>query len=232
MAEGRTWGRAEWQGIVSLVVVLAIMVLLAFWPAGTFGWARGWWLLIDFLVLILLSMAVLWRVNPEIFAARSKATGAGTKGWDVVIVTIVILCFMVIIPVGGFDYRFGWSQQADWIVVLGHILMMAGFAGTAWAQAVNRHFEPSVRIQSDRGHTVIDTGPYAIIRHPGYLFGSLMAIGMALALGSLTPLIPALILTATLAVRTLLEERTLVAELPGYAEFRQRTKYRWVPGVW
>jgi protein-S-isoprenylcysteine O-methyltransferase Ste14 len=101
-----------------------------------------------------------------------------------------------------------------------------------WPVAVNRHFEPGVRIQKDRGQTVVDTGPYAIIRHPGYSSATLLIVGMALMLGSFWALVPAVIAIIGTAVRTLLEERTLRAELPGYTEYTQRVKYRWVPGVW
>jgi protein-S-isoprenylcysteine O-methyltransferase Ste14 len=79
---------------------------------------------------------------------------------------------------------------------------------------------------------VIDTGPYAIVRHPGYISGALLVLSMPLMLGSWWALLPALMATIALAARTPLEERTLRAELPGYADYTQRVKYRWVPGVW
>ena len=120
----------------------------------------------------------------------------------------------------------------DWVVWLGYALFVLSFAGQTWPQAVNRHFEPGVRIQSDRGQTVIDTGPYAIVRHPGYTSGSLLALSVPLCLGSWWALLPALVVVAGLAVRTPFEERTLRAELPGYTEYTQRVKWRWVPGVW
>jgi protein-S-isoprenylcysteine O-methyltransferase Ste14 len=220
------------QSLVSLAITLVVMGVLMFWPAGTLDWSRGWWFIGVFVAAILVSIAILAQVNPEIFAARAKVTAAGTKGWDKVIVTIVLVAFAAILPVAGFDYRLQLAQAPDWLVIGGYILFVIGFAGTGWAQAVNRHFEPSVRIQSDRGHTVIDSGPYAYVRHPGYIFGSLLGFGCALALGSLWALVPSAVLAAGLAIRTLLEEETLVAELPGYAEFRQRTRYRWIPGVW
>jgi protein-S-isoprenylcysteine O-methyltransferase Ste14 len=226
------YGPAIVRGLVSLVIVLALMIVLCFWPAGDWGWPRGWAMLGLFIALIIASMIYMSRVNPEIFVARSKATGAGTKGWDYAILVVVLSCFMAILPLGGFDYRFGWAQTPAWVVWLGYLLLVAGFVVTAWAQGVNRHFEPSVRIQSDRGHTVIDTGPYAIIRHPGYIAGTVMAAGMALGLGSWVAMIPVVILAVALVYRTLREEETLVAELPGYAEFRTRTRWRWIPGLW
>ena len=134
--------------------------------------------------------------------------------------------------VAGLDHRFGWSAVPNWVVALGYVLFVLSFAGQTWPQAVNRHFEPGVRIQEDRGQKVIDTGPYAIVRHPGYISGALLALSMPLMLASWWALLPALVAVAALAVRTPFEERTLSAGLPGYAEYTQRVKYRWVPGVW
>jgi protein-S-isoprenylcysteine O-methyltransferase Ste14 len=226
-----THGPALVRGLVSLVIVLALMIVLTFWPAGDWGWPRGWAMLGLFIALIIISMIYMWRVNPEIFVARAQVQ-KGTKGWDYFLLVIILGSFIAILPLGGFDHRFGWAQSPDWVVWLGYLLLIAGFVVTAWAQGVNRHFEPGVRIQTDRGHTVIDTGPYAIVRHPGYIAGTVMAAGMALALGSLVALIPVIILGAALIYRTLREEATLVAELPGYAEYRSRTRWRWLPGIW
>ena len=110
--------------------------------------------------------------------------------------------------------------------------MIAGLAGLTWAESVNKHFEPTVRIQTERGHTVVDTGPYTIVRHPGYLAASLLVLGMPLALGSFWALIPAVISYLLLVVRTALEDRTLQDELPGYREYAERVRYRLIPGVW
>ena len=101
-----------------------------------------------------------------------------------------------------------------------------------WAESVNKFFEPTVRIQTDRGHKVIDTGPYALVRHPGYVAACLLFMGMPLALGSLWALIPAVLSCLLLVVRTILEDRTLREELSGYEEYTQRVRYRLIPGVW
>jgi protein-S-isoprenylcysteine O-methyltransferase Ste14 len=203
-----------------------------FIPAGTFDWPRGWWFLAVFLVLTAAAMLYLWRVNPEIFAARRRFQ-PGSKRWDVVVATLSILTMGAILPVAALDdARFHWSSMPGWVVAIGYLLFVASYAWIAWAQAVNRHFEPTVRIQTDRGHTVIDTGPYAIVRHPGYVGALGFATGMALALGSWWALLPAALAIALLIGRTLAEEATLAAELPGYADYMQRVRWRWVPGLW
>jgi len=116
--------------------------------------------------------------------------------------------------------------------VLGYTLLIAGIVGLTWAESVNKFFEPTVRIQRDRGHSVIDTGPYAIVRHPGYVAACLVCSGVPLSLGSLWALIPAILSCLLLVLRTIWEDRTLRDELAGYEEYTQRVRYRLIPAVW
>ena len=231
MPANPTQSAAIGQGLFALAITLVVMAVVLFVPAGTLNWLRGIWFCIAFLVATLIAIAVLWRLNPEIFVARARVQ-AGTKALDYLFISLVMGGFFLILPVAGLDFRFGGANAPDWIVWVGYVLFATSYAGEAWPQAVNRHFEPGVRIQEDRGQTVIDTGPYAIVRHPGYIFGSLLAVSMALVLGSWWALLPAALVIGGLVPRTLFEERTLRAELPGYTEYTQRVKYRWVPGVW
>ena len=219
------------RSFISLIVALIIMGLLLFVPAGTLNWPFAWWFVAAFLICTLIAVAIIWRLNPEIFVARSRIQ-PGTKAWDYIFITLAIGGFALVLPVAALDFRFGWSAMPGWVIWLGYLLFLLAYAGSIWPVAVNRHFEPGVRIQDDRGQTVIDTGPYAIVRHPGYIAGSLLAWGMALMLASWWALLPALLATLALAVRTIFEERTLRAELSGYTEYTQRVKFRWVPGLW
>nr|WP_235984397.1 isoprenylcysteine carboxylmethyltransferase family protein [Mesorhizobium neociceri] len=221
------------QAVVSLAVTLLLMGAALFLSAGTLQWPHGWWFMAAFLILTIISMIWLWRVNPEIFVARSRPTGKGTKSWDILLLWILLASFPAILIVAGLDDgRFRGAPAPTWAVVLGHLLLIVGYLGTGWAQAVNRHFEPSVRIQSDRDHHVVTTGPYAYVRHPGYVFGTILFIGVALALGSLWALAPVALATLVLVIRTRLEDATLQCELPGYAEYAARVRYKWIPGVW
>ena len=219
------------QSFVSLAVTLIIMGVLLFAPAGTWNWPLGWWFVAAFLISTLVSIVIIWRLNPEIFAARSRIQ-PGTKAWDYVFIALIVGGFIAVLPVAALDFRFGWSSVPAWAVSVGFVLFVLSFADQIWALAVNRHFEPGVRIQEDRGQTVISTGPYAIVRHPGYIGGVVLGLSMALMLGSWWALLPVLVLTVATAIRTLLEEQTLRGGLPGYTEYTQRVKYRWVPGVW
>jgi protein-S-isoprenylcysteine O-methyltransferase Ste14 len=231
MSESDQNRRAVTNSLVSLVVSLGIMGVLAFAPAGTLNWPLGWMFMAVFIAATLVALLILWRLNPEIFAARSRIQ-PGTKSGDYIFLVMIFAGFFLTLPIAGLDFRFGWSSMPQWVVALGYALFLLAYAGQVWPQSVNRHFEPGVRIQEDRGQTVIDTGPYAIIRHPGYTSGSLLALSMPLCLGSWWALLPALLILAGLIPRTLFEEATLRAELPGYTEYTQRVKWRWVPGVW
>jgi protein-S-isoprenylcysteine O-methyltransferase Ste14 len=223
---------AALKALLSLAIWLAVMIAMMFWPAGTWDWPRGWLFFGVYCALTAIACVWLWVTNPEIFAARRKMQ-KGTKGWDLVLTTAIIITFTAILPVTALDDgRFHWAPQPDWVVALGYVLFAIGFMGFAWAQSVNRNFEATVRIQTDRGHEVITTGPYSIVRHPGYSFAILMVIGMPLAMGSLYGLIPAGVMLVLILIRTLGEDATLKAELPGYREYAARVKQRWIPGVW
>ena len=146
---------------------------------------------------------------------------------------LLIPAMVSILPVAALDDgRYHWHPVPWWVCGIGYVLLIAGLAGLTWAEAVNKFFEPTVRIQADRGHTVIDTGPYAIVRHPGYVAAGPLVLGMALSLRSYWALIPALLTCLLLVVRTVWEDRTLREELPGYKEYVRRVRYRLVPGVW
>jgi protein-S-isoprenylcysteine O-methyltransferase Ste14 len=130
------------------------------------------------------------------------------------------------------DARFHWLPLPAWVVCLGYILLPFGMAVMTWVEAVNKFAEPTVRIQTDRGQTVIDTGPYAIVRHPLYTASLPYFVGMALVLGSLWALIPAVFSWLLIVVRTQWEDETLQAELPGYKAYAERVRYKLFPGIW
>ncbi len=210
---------------------LALFALL-FLPAGDLRWRPGW-LLIGFLVLAFgLSVLSLLRVNPLIFRARSRFQ-PGTKGWDLTLLSVLLPVMVAELPVAALDAgRFQWSSMPVSLVVIGYVMLAAGIAGTSWAQAVNPFFEPGVRIQSERDQRVVDSGPYGMIRHPGYSAALLMFWGLPLALGSFWALLPALIASVLLIVRTGWEDSLLQAELPGYRDYAQRVRYRLLPAIW
>ncbi len=227
---GGPWAGILRRTVISTVGFFIVLAVMMFLPAGA-GWRRGWLFYGVFCASMVLSAAYLWRVNPDIFIARSKVH-RGTKAWDKVLMVPLLGSFFAVFPIAGFDARYGWSHAPAWVVALGYALFAFGYGVSIWVYTVNKFAEPSVRIQSDRGHRVIDTGPYAIVRHPLYVAAVLLLAGIPLALGSYWALIPAAVGTVGLIVRTLLEDRTLQRELEGYKEYASRIRYRLIPGVW
>lgn len=221
----------ELQGYVSIAITVIVMMVLLFWPAGTIDWRRAWLFLTLFIILIIVAMGWIKRDNPELITVRQKYQ-QGAKGWDAIVASLSIVLFAAIMPAAGLDQRFQWTIAPDWVTLVGYAALVAGFMGATWAQSVNRHFEATVRIQTDRGHKVIDTGPYAFIRHPGYAFGLVMGAGCALSLGSFLALIPVGLAMLALAGRTLGEEAVLIEGLEGYADYKARVKWRWLPFIW
>ena len=219
--------------VLSVGSSLLIFVLCLFLPAGTWTWFRGWLFFSVAVAASILISVYLRRVNPDVIAARVNRHD-GTKRWDLLLGAIFGLPTMLAIPIVAAldDGRFHWFHLQWWGCVLRYALLMIGMLDLTWAELVNKFFEPTVRIQTDRGHTVIDSGPYAIVRHPGYVSGFLVFIGMPLSLGSLWALIPAVLACLLLVVRTIWEDRTLQDELTGYREYAQRVRHRLIPGVW
>ena len=221
------------RGILSLGVFFIVLGVLIFLPAGDIRWSKGWLFILVFFTLTVPAVVYLWRANPDIFAARSKVFRAGTKRWDKVIMALLFFSLTAVFIVVAFDSgRFHWSSVPPWLIVLGYILLCIGYFISIWAESVNKFAEPSVRIQTERGHKVIDTGPYALVRHPLYLGGLFLMVGIPLTLGSFWAFIPAAAATLVLLVRTVLEDRTLHKELAGYKEYAARVPHRLIPGIW
>jgi protein-S-isoprenylcysteine O-methyltransferase Ste14 len=218
---------------VSLVLTPACMAALLFVPAGTWRWAQGWTFLGVMMASSAVSVAYLWRVNPEVVVARTNAH-RGTKRWDRILMGVFFFVpVLAILPVAALDdVRLEWFPLPWWACLLGYVPFLVGMALLTWAQAVNKFFEPTVRLQTDRGQKVIDAGPYRFVRHPGYLSWLPLSVGMALSLGSLWALVPIAVSSLVLLVRTRWEDQTLQEELPGYKEYAQRVRDRLIPGVW
>jgi len=143
------------RAVLSLVRFVLFLGLMLFLPAGDIWWPIGWLFIAFFTLLTVPSIAYLWRVNPEIFVARSKFRRVGTKGWDKALVAVLLLTFFAIFPLAGLDARFGWSSAPMWLIALGYVLSAIGYLGSIWVYATNKFAEPTVRIQRERGQTVI-----------------------------------------------------------------------------
>ena len=205
---------------------------LLFLSAGRLDWPSGWLLLGLTYAVLIPALIYLVRHNPAVVKARRRM-GPGTEPFDKVFLALWVSSGLGLMVLCALDAgRFGWSQMPLGLQALGTVMLLAGMVVIYWSMAVNRFFEVSVRLQSDRDHQVCRDGPYRFVRHPGYSGALLGNFAMPLVLGSWWGLLPALAIGVLSVVRTLLEERTLKAKLEGYEDFTRETRYRLVPGVW
>lgn len=220
---------------IRLVVVYLFILLVLLASGGDWSWWQGW--IYSLLIFAAGIGGRIWaeRRHPGLSAERqNKETIQNAKSWDKLLALLMALSLSFpLVIVSGLDHRFGWSPAFPlWLIVLGFLLIITGYTFGSWAMAENQFFSSVVRIQTDRGHVVCDSGPYRIVRHPGYAGNLLPLVGIVLALSSLWTLIPAVVALIIAVIRTALEDRTLQDELPGYREYAQRVRYRLIPGIY
>jgi protein-S-isoprenylcysteine O-methyltransferase Ste14 len=211
---------------------LVVMGVALFWPAGRIDWWAGWAALAVMAGWIVATAIVIFRFNPGLLAER-LGPRRGAKAWDTAIMSALGGVQLVRYLWAGFDQRYGWTGGFPLAVQLAALaICVLGYAGFVWATASNPFFSQIVRIQTERGHTVISGGPYHYVRHPGYAGAILFELAVPVLLASWGALATGLIGALLLLLRTALEDRALQAELPGYVDYARRVRYRLVPGLW
>ncbi len=221
--------------IAGFVLVAVLIPCVLFVAAGRIDWWQAWMYAILTVGVSFISRYILFRQNPDLITERAHFTESeGIKAWDKRLVAWIAILFpLAFMITAGLDKRFGWSPEISlpWqLAALG--VFVAGFGLTTWALIVNRFFSSVVRIQTERGHTVVSSGPYRFVRHPGYIGGVVAWLASPILLGSVWSFVPVVVITVLYVIRTALEDRTLQEELPGYADYARRTRYRLLPGIW
>jgi protein-S-isoprenylcysteine O-methyltransferase Ste14 len=207
-------------------------LLILFISAGRINYWQGWFYATICIISVFLNSFAL--KNKDELAAERSGVKSGTKSWDKIILGLSAVTLIIIYIVAGLDSgRFQWSPRFHWgINALGAILILLGEVIFLMAQKQNRFFSSLMRIQTDRGHTVCDTGIYKIVRHPAYSGNIITAIGIPLILGSVWGFIPSVVSIFLIIIRTSLEDKTLIDELEGYRDYTSRTRYRLFPFIW
>lgn len=216
------------RGVSAPLFILALLLV----SAGRWDYWQAWLYVLVNAALLLANWVAL-RGQPDLIEERLKP-GEGVKSWEKAYFALTTALYFLSLAIAGLDAgRFGWSGPLGaWVYGLGYAVYLAGHALFLWAKRVNRFFSTVVRIQAERGQTVCREGPYRYIRHPGYAGGILYMLAGPFVLGSPLAAIPQALAAALLVGRTVLEDRALQEELPGYRQYGGQVRYRLVPGLW
>jgi protein-S-isoprenylcysteine O-methyltransferase Ste14 len=220
-------------GAIRLTAGTVAFAAFLFVAAGTARWPAAWAYLVIMTAVMATYAAIVVRLHPDLIEERLRPP-ADAKRWDKPLAAVVgVVGPIVLLLLCGLDHRFRWSAPTPpWAQAAGLVAVAAGGALTDWAVAANRFFSALVRVQHDRGHRVVDAGPYRWVRHPGYAGSMIYMLGVTFALGSRVALGAAALFCVVLGVRTALEDRTLHGELDGYSDYARRVRFRIFPGVW
>jgi len=220
--------------VFMLLLVLGVIPLLPMLISGKWDWWQAWVMAGIFVLGFLVSRAIAARKTPDILKERANYNQQeNTQPWDKWLSPAVAFGSVFILLVAGLDAKYEWSAGFPMAVqMIGLALVLLGYLLGTYAFVTNAFFSGTVRIQDDRGHKVVSDGPYAWVRHPGYLGSLITNLGIPLLLDSAWAYIPAIIFNILFIVRTLLEDQFLQQNLAGYREFAQKVRYRLFPGIW
>ncbi|MDR0644106.1 MAG: isoprenylcysteine carboxylmethyltransferase family protein [Treponema sp.] len=223
------------QAVKYMVVVMMqrILGLACFLlAAGTLLDVRGWIYFSMYFIVSIITLAVMFNNHAETLSERGKKH-ENTKSWDKIFLGIYVpSAFYIIYIVAGLGVRFQWPVLSTTFMYVGATLYIVSTILGVWAIMENKHFEPTSRIQDDRNQTVITTGPYRLVRHPGYSSIITWAISVPMIFGSLFTGVVSVIIIVTVAIRTYFEDTMLKKELCGYLEYANKVKYRLIPFIW
>src|SRR5918995_933892 len=222
------------KGFLALIAESAVFAALLFVSAGTVLWPAGWVFMTIFFGFALAIVLWLAREDPELLAERlSSPIQRGQLLWDKMFVAAITLLFMawfVLMPLDA--VRFCWSEVPGWLQILGALGLVLSFYIMFLTFQENAYLVPVVKLQEERGQSVVTTGPYRYVRHPPYSSTFLFFPAVALLLVSWWGLLFCPVLLGLLVWRTTLEDRMLKNELAGYDEYARNVRYRLIPRLW
>ncbi len=207
---------------------LPIIALIIILPSGKWDYWQGWLYLVIIYTPLAFTLAYLLKNDPALLERRMRTREKETAQKK--IIGLSLIYFLVLFMLPGLDVRYGWSNVPPWVSIIADLLVLTGYLIFVWVLTVNSYLSRVIEV--DASQKVITTGPYAVVRHPMYVGISLLCIASPVALGSFWALIPALLIIPILVARIRNEEQVLLRDLPGYAEYTQKVKYRLLPGIW
>lgn len=219
------WLIRETMGVVFVMVTLFI-------SAGSVDWPMGWALVAIYAGWVAAQAVIIIPRCPELLAERASRKQKYAS-WDTALLGVLGLLTLAKYVVAGLDRRYGWTQGLPpGLQIVALVVAVLGYALLTWAMVSNAFFALAYRIQDERGHRVASSGPYRVVRHPGYAGTVAFELATPLMLGSLWALVPGALAAALLVLRTALEDRDLQVDLEGYLEYAQRVRFRLIPWVW
>ena len=216
------------EALTKFTCGLLMVGLLIFLPAGTLDYANGWLLIGLLFGPMLIAGFVMLAKSPELLKKRLDAKEK--QGTQKGVIAFSGLMFTAGFVLAGLDFRFGWSAVPAWVVITASVLLLAAYAQYAEVMRENAYLSRTIKVEE--GQTVVDTGMYGIVRHPMYAVTILLFLMIPLVLGSWYALIAFAFYPAVIVVRLKDEEELLTRELPGYAQYKQKVKYRIIPFIW
>ncbi len=223
------------RAVIGLLLYFLLTPAALFLFAGTIEWPEAWiFTILGFASAVSSRLAALVKF-PDLLEERGRFTRLeNVPSWDRWLVGVVALYgpFAVVI-VAGLDHRFRWSPEIILpLRITAGLFIAAGYAMAVWAMVSNRFFSAVARIQEGRGHFVVDTGPYRIIRHPAYAGALAAGLALPIFLNALWAFVPTVLTCSAIVLRTYLEDQLLKHGLAGYTEYARRIRHRLVPGIW
>lgn len=210
------------------IMALVVLPLVFFLPAWTFNYWEAWVYIVILITPMFVLIQYMIKHRPELIIRRMQFSEKEDN--QKVIVKLAYIPFLMAFILPGFDQRFGWSNVPVWVVIIADVLVLLGYVITMMVFRENEYASRIVEVEEEQ--KVIDTGPYAIVRHPMYVGTLIFYVLTPLALGSYWAVIPATLIIPVLVARILDEERILSKGLPGYNEYKQKTRYCLIPGIW
>jgi protein-S-isoprenylcysteine O-methyltransferase Ste14 len=221
--------RAAVQFFFSIILIGGLLFL----SAGTIRWSRAWFHLGLWTVTLSVNLIILIKMNPSLLDARTKRRKFESR-FDMFLMLFIMTPALVAVPiVAGLDtIRYQLLPIPFWAVLPAVLFHITGNAVILWSMVINPYSEKTIRIQTERGHHAVTTGPYAIVRHPMYTGFILFFLSIPLILGSGWAFVPVTVACAVLIIRTIFEDRFLKKNLSGYKDYIQKTRYMLLPGIW
>lgn len=215
---------------VTIIVVpmMLFMAALVFLPAWTFDYWQGWMFLATFFIPMFFVFLYMLKYHRKLLEKRINVKEKREKQGALQIFNTAL--FFMLMVIAGLDHRFGWSKLPPYISIVCAVMMFTGYMAFIKTMLHNEYASRVIEVQ--KGQKLIDTGPYAVVRHPMYASGMLMYLFIPLVLGSWWGEIPMLLIPVNLTIRLLDEEKMLVKELKGYKRYMKKVKYRLVPWIW